>query len=146
VVDVLRAKGLAPLRLILGFSLLSTTLHYAHNTVRVADYPQLPGVPAVVAGVVVAFAWVVFTAFAGLGYRAYALGRYPRALAFLLVHSLSGMITLGHFLTGVPRIPGFWFATIFTDAAAGLSLWVFLTWAWATLGRVTSGDQVSTQR
>jgi hypothetical protein len=143
--DVLQEKGLTPLRVILGFSLLSTTLHYPHNAIRVADYPQLPGVPAVVAGIVVAFGWVLFTTFGLLGYRAYVQGRYPRALAFLLVYSLAGMITLGHFLTGVPQIPAFWFATIFTDAAAGLSLWVFLIWAWATLNRVTLRDQVSTQ-
>jgi len=143
--DVLQEKGLTPLRVILGFSLLSTTLHYTHNTIRVADYPQLPGVPAVVAGVVVAFGWVLFTTFGYLGYRAYTQGRYPRALAFLLVYSLAGMITLGHFLAGVPQIPGFWFATIFTDAAAGIGLWVFLIWAWATLNRVILRDQVSTQ-
>ncbi|EOD63860.1 hypothetical protein [Amycolatopsis vancoresmycina] len=138
-------KGLPVLRVILGFSLLSTTLHYAHNAIRVADYPQLPGVPAAAAGIAVAVAWVLLTAFGWLGYRAYTQGRYPRALAFLLVYSLTGIVTLGHFLTGVPQIPAFWFATIFTDAAAGLALWAFLTWAWATLNRVTARDQVSTQ-
>ena len=143
--DVLREKGLTPLRVILGFSLLSTTLHYTHNVIRVADYPQFPGLPTVVAGVVVAFGWVLFTAFGWLGYRAYERGRYPRALAFLLVYSLSGLASAGHFLVGVPRIPAFWFATIFTDAAAALALWVFVTWAWTTLDRVTARDQVSTQ-
>jgi hypothetical protein len=138
-------KGLTPLRVILAFSLLSTTLHYAHNTVRVADYPPLPGVPTLVMGIVVAFGWVLFTTFGWLGYRAYRQGRHYRALAFLLVYSLAGMITLGHFLTGVPQIPPFWFATIFTDTAAGLALWVFLVWAWTTLNRVTPRDQVSTQ-
>jgi hypothetical protein len=142
--DVLQEKGLTPLRVILGFSLLSTTLHYAHNVVRVAEYPQFPGVPTVVAGVVVAFGWVLFTAFGWLGYRAYVRGRYPRALVFLLVYSLSGLASAGHFLVGVPRIPAFWFATIFTDAAAALALWVFVTWAWTTLDRVTARDQVST--
>jgi hypothetical protein len=142
--DVLHEKGLTPLRAILGFSLLSTTLHYAHNVIRVADYPQVPGLPTVVAGVVVAFGWVLFTAFGWLGYRAYVRGRYPRALAFLLVYSLSGLASAGHFLVGVPRIPAFWFATIFTDAAAALALWVFVTWAWTTLNRVIVRDQVST--
>ena len=143
--DVLNEKGLTPLRAILGFSLLTTTLHYAHNVIRAADYPQLPGIPAVVAGVVVAFGWVLFTTFGWLGYRAYMHGRYPRALAFLLVYSLSGLASAGHFLVGVPRIPAFWFATIFTDSAAALALWVFVTWAWSVLNRVTSRDQVSTQ-
>lgn len=143
--DVLHEKGLKPLRVILGFSLLSTTLHYAHNVIRAADYPQIPGISVPVAQVVVAFGWVLFTAFGWLGYRAYERGSYPRALAFLLVYSLSGLASAGHFLVGVPRIPAFWFATIFTDSAAALALWVFVTWAWSVLNRVTSRDQVSTQ-
>jgi predicted cation transporter len=143
--DVLHEKGLTPLRVILGFSLVSTTLHYAHNVIRAADYPQIPGIPVPVTQVVVAFGWVLFTAFGWLGYRAYERGSYPRALAFLLVYSLSGLASAGHFLVGVPRIPAFWFATIFTDSAAALALWVFVTWAWSVLNRVTSRDQVSTQ-
>ena len=138
-------KGLIPLRVILGFSLLSTAIHYAHNAIRYADYPQLRGITPLAGGIVVAVGWVVLTAFGWLGYRAYTQGRYHRALAFLLVYSLAGMVTLGHFLTGVPQIPAFWFATIFTDAAAGLALWVFLVWAWATHNRVSARDQVSTQ-
>jgi hypothetical protein len=138
-------KGLVPLRVILGFSLLSTTIHYTHNALRYADYPQLQGISPNVGGIVVAVTWVLLTTFGWLGYRAYTHHRHQRALAFLLVYSLAGMVTLGHFLTGVPQIPAFWFATIFTDAAAGLALWVFLTWAWATLNRVTARDQVSTE-
>lgn len=143
--DVLQEKGLTPLRVILGFSLLTTTLHYAHNVIRAADYPQIPGVSVLAAQIVVAFGWVLFTAFGWLGYRAYLRENYPRALAFLLVYSLSGLASAGHFLVGVPRIPAFWFATIFTDSAAALALWVFVTWAWSVLNRVTSRDQVSTQ-
>ena len=138
--------GLTTLRVILAFSLLSTTIHYAHNVVRYADYPQLPGISVLAGGIVVAVTWVLLTAFGWLGYRAYTQGRYHHALALLLVYSLAGMVTLGHFLIGVPQIPAVWFATIFTDAAAGLALWVFVTWAWATLNRVTTRDQVSTQR
>ncbi|GAB3135821.1 hypothetical protein [Amycolatopsis sp. NPDC004378] len=143
--DVLREKGLTPLRVILGFSLLTTTLHYAHNVIRAVDYPQIPGLPVLAAQIVVAFGWVLFTTFGWLGYRAYQRGNYPRALAFLLVYSLSGLASAGHFLVGVPRIPAFWFATIFTDSAAALALWVFVTWAWSVLNRVSVRDQVSTQ-
>ncbi|MCR6484397.1 hypothetical protein M8542_16355 [Amycolatopsis sp. OK19-0408] len=143
--DVLKEKGLTPLRAILGFSLLTTTLHYAHNVIRAADYPQIPGLPVLAAQIIVAFGWVLFTAFGWLGYRAYLRENYPRALAFLLVYSLSGLASAGHFLVGVPQIPAFWFATIFTDSAAALALWVFVTWAWSVLNRVTSRDQVSTQ-
>jgi hypothetical protein len=143
--DVLREKGLGPLRAILAFSVLTTTLHYAHNVIRAQDYPPTPGIPLVLAQVLVAFGWVLFTTFGVLGYRAYLAGRYPRALAFLLVYSLSGLASAGHFLVGVPQVPAFWFATIFTDALSALALWAFVVWAWAALDRVTSRDQVSTQ-
>ena len=143
--DVLQGKGLNPLRAILGFSLLTTTLHYAHNVIRAADYPQIPGLPVVAAQIVVAFGWVLFTTFGVLGYRGYLAGRYPRALAFLLVYSLSGLASAGHFLVGVPQIPAFWFATIFTDSAAALALWVFVVWAWSVLNHSSARDQVSTQ-
>ena len=141
--DVLQEKGLNPLRAILAFSLLTTTLHYSHNVIRAADYPQTPGLPVVAAQIVVAFGWMLFTTFGVLGYRAYLGGRYPRALAFLLVYSLSGLASAGHFLVGVPQIPAFWFATIFTDAVAALALWGFVTWAWSAMNHAV--DQVSTQ-
>lgn len=143
--DVLGTRGLATLRGILLFSLVSTALHYTHNVVRAVDYPQFEGIPVGVTQIVVAFSWVLFTAFGVLGYRDYVAGRYPRALAFLLVYSLSGLASAGHFLVGVPHVPVFWFATIVTDAIAALVLWVFVVWTWSVFNRVTARDQVSTQ-
>ncbi|MFD9958090.1 hypothetical protein [Amycolatopsis sp. NPDC058986] len=136
--DELREKGLTPLRVILGFSVLTTTFHYAHNVIRAADYPQVPGISVLVAQILVALAYVVFTVFGVLGYRDYLRGRYWRALGFLMVYSLSGLASAGHFLVGVPQIPAFWFATIFTDTAAALALWAFVTWAASRLNRVPS--------
>lgn len=142
--DVLREKGLGPLRVILAFTLVSTVLHYTHNVVRAADYPQVPGLSVLVTQLVVAVSWVVFTVFGALGYRAYVRGQYWRALAFLLVYSLSGLASAGHFLVGVPQVPAFWFATIFTDAFSALALWVFVCWAAMRFNRVSVG-QMSTQ-
>ncbi|MER6663777.1 hypothetical protein ABT256_04465 [Amycolatopsis japonica] len=134
--EALRTSGLTALRLILAFTLLTTTLHYAHNVIRAADYPQIDGIPVAVAATLVAVAYVVFTAFGLAGYRDYLRGRYWRALAFLMVYSLSGLASLGHFLVAVPQIPAFWFATIYTDTASALVLWVFVTWAATKLNRV----------
>ncbi|MEV6903839.1 hypothetical protein [Amycolatopsis sp. NPDC051372] len=142
--DVLAGLGLKTLRVILGFTLLTTTFHYAHNVIRAQDYPQLPGIPVLVAQIVVAFGWVLFTGFGLAGYRCYVRGRYWRALGFLLVCSLGGLVSAGHFLVGVPQIPAFWFATIFTDTAAAIALWLFVSWAAAQLNRVSIGDQAST--
>ncbi|OXM46911.1 hypothetical protein [Amycolatopsis alba] len=136
--EALRSRGLTALRLILAFTLLSTTLHYAHNVIRAADYPQIEGIPVGVAATLVAIVYFVLTAIGLLGYRDYRRGRYWRALAFLTVFSLSGLASLGHFMVGVPRIPAFWFATIFTDGASALLLWGFVIWASAKLNRVAT--------
>ncbi|MEU4666401.1 hypothetical protein AB0F91_00190 [Amycolatopsis sp. NPDC023774] len=138
-------NGLTALRVILAFTLLTTTFHYAHNVIRAQDYPQIPGIPVLAAQIVVAFGWVLFTGFGLTGYRCYVRGRYWRALGFLLICSLGGLAGAGHFLVGVPRIPAFWFATIFTDAAAAIALWLFVSWAAAQLNRVSIRDQASTQ-
>ncbi|WP_409462266.1 hypothetical protein [Amycolatopsis sp. GA6-003] len=143
--DVLREKGLGPLRAILVFTLVSTVLHYTHNVVRAADYPQVPGISVLATQIVVAVSWVVFTGFGALGYRAYVRGQYWRSLAFLLVYSLSGLASAAHFLVGVPRVPAFWFSTIFTDTFASLALWVFVCWAAMRLNRVSVARQMSTQ-
>ncbi|MDT8911042.1 hypothetical protein [Amycolatopsis sp. PS_44_ISF1] len=140
--DVLKEKGLVPLRVILGFTLLTTVLHYSHNVLRAQDYPQVPGVGVPATRVLVAFGWVLFTAFGALGYRDYRAGRYWRSLAFLLVYSLSGLATAGHFLVGPVRIPAFWYATVFTDVVSALALWVFVCWAAARLNRVRDAGQV----
>ncbi|GAB3718850.1 hypothetical protein GCM10027598_30980 [Amycolatopsis oliviviridis] len=134
--EALRNQGLTALRLILAFTLLSTTLHYAHNVIRAADYPQIEGIPVGVAATLVAIVYFVLTAIGLLGYRDYLRGRYWRALGFLMVFSLSGLASLGHFLVGVPQVPAFWFATIFTDGASALMLWGFVIWASAKLNRV----------
>ncbi len=143
--EALQDRGLTALRLILAFTLLSTTLHYAHNVIRAADYPQVEGIPVGAVAALVAVAYFVLTTIGLLGYRDYRRGRYWRALAFLMVFSLSGLASLGHFLVAVPQIPAFWFATIYTDTASALLLWGFVTWAAVKLNRVAAPDQLSTQ-
>ncbi|SDX08352.1 hypothetical protein SAMN05421504_102255 [Amycolatopsis xylanica] len=135
--------GLPALRVILGFSLLSTTLHYAHNSIALDQYPSVDGLGGVLGQVLIVFAWLLFTAFGVLGYRRYARKADWTSLAFLAVYSLAGLATMGHFLVGPVNLPAFWFATIFTDTLAGLAIWVFVIWA-ATRNAAVRGE-VSTQ-
>jgi uncharacterized membrane-anchored protein len=137
-------KGLAALRIVLAFSFISTTLHYAHNIIAVERYPQLVGISNTGTQVTVALGWVVLTVFGVLGYRRYRQRRYWPALAFLLVYSLSGLASAGHFLVGVPDVPVFWFATIFTDALAAMAIWTFVIWGATRIGQAR--NQVSTER
>jgi hypothetical protein len=112
------------LRVLLVFSVVSTALHYTHNFVAASDYPgPASGVAAQVAIVVF---WPLLTAIGLLGYRLYARGRLYPAHVCLAIYSVTGISTLGHFLSGSPDIPPFFYATIFTDGLAGFAILGFV--------------------
>ncbi|HEY3186807.1 MAG TPA: hypothetical protein VGJ70_05005 [Solirubrobacteraceae bacterium] len=118
-------RRLTILRAILAFSIVSTALHYTHNFVKVDDYPGgFPGDTAIQAAIIVF--WPLLTAVGLAGYRLYRERRYYPAHICLAVYSLTGITTLGHFLNGTPDIPAFFYATIFTDGLAGLSMLAFV--------------------
>jgi hypothetical protein len=113
------------LGVILCFSILSTGAHYAHNFVRMDDYPG--GGPAV--KVAILLSWPLLTAIAIYGYRLYAAGRFREAHICLLLYAPLGLVTPAHFLYGEPDIPAFFYATIFTDGIAGLAVVGFVVWS-----------------
>ncbi len=113
------------LRVILGFSMLSTAAHYSHNFVDVDSYPG--GGPVV--QVLIVLSWPLLTAIGLYGYRLYGQGRPRDAHVPLLVYSLTGLITPLHFVYGSPDIAPFWYATIFTDFLAGASIVAFVVWS-----------------
>jgi len=118
-------RRLTLLRAILAFSIVSTALHYTHNFVKVDEYPGgFPGDTAIQVAIIVF--WPLLTAVGLAGYRLYSERRYYPAHICLAVYSLTGITTLGHFLNGTPDIPAFFYATIFTDGLAGLSILAFV--------------------
>jgi len=122
------ARRQTVLRSILAFSILSTAGHFAHNFVKIDQYPD-DLVSGKVTQVAILISWPLLTAIGLLGYRWYTQGRYPAARAALLTYSFLGISTLGHFLDGSPDIAPFWYATIFTDALAGTAILAFAVWA-----------------
>jgi hypothetical protein len=113
------------LKALLAFSITSTALHYTHNFVKVDDYPGgFPGDTAVQVAIIVF--WPLLTAIGLLGYRLYAQRRYYPAHVALAIYSITGISTLGHFLGGSPKIPAFFYATIFTDGLAGFAVLAFV--------------------
>ena len=121
-------RRLSLLRWILGFGIASTGLHFTHNFVAIDQYPDDLVSGAVVRVAILVF-WPLFTLVGIAGYRLYAQRRYERAHACLGVYAFFALTTLGHFLDGTPDIAPFWFATIFTDALAGLAMLAFVAWS-----------------
>ena len=118
-------QRLTILRWIMVFLTVSTLVHYTHNFVEVDQYPR-SFIPNWVTQVGVFVTWPVFTAFGIAGYRLYREGHYRTAHACLITYSFVGWLTLGHFTSGNPDIPPFFYATLFTDAlgAAAVTAWV----------------------
>jgi hypothetical protein len=117
-------RRLTALRWILGFGIVSTGLHFTHNFVAIDQYPD-DLVSGTVIQVAILLFWPLFTGLALYAYRLYSQGRYREAHPILFAYSFFGLTTLGHFLDGSPDIAPFWFATIFTDAIAGLAVLAF---------------------
>jgi hypothetical protein len=114
------------LRVILAFSILSTGVHYAHNFVEIDQYPPSDLVSSDFIQAAILLSWPLLTAIGVLGYVRYAQARFRAAHAALIVYSLTGLITIGHFADGNPDIPAFFYATIFTDFIAGVAVLAFV--------------------
>lgn len=113
------------LRVLVAFAVLSTAAHFTHNFVEADSYPDgLVGSGTVRVAILVS--WPLFTAIGLAGLRLYARGSYEGAHASLVTYAFLPLTTPGHFLDGSPDIPRFWFATIFTDALAGIALIAFV--------------------
>jgi hypothetical protein len=117
------------LRGLIAFSVLSTAIHFTHNFLNVDDYPQASYASNKAVQVAVVIAWPLLTAAGLYGYRLYKERRYATANVLIALYSGLGIATLGHFTAGNPDIPPFFYATIFTDGLAGLSLLAFSLWS-----------------
>jgi hypothetical protein len=118
-------RRLRLLKVILAASVLSTAIHYTHNFIAVSHYPGPGGSFYTVVRVAIVVGWPLLTVIGLTGYRRYREGRYREARVCLAVYSLTGLATMGHFIYGSPKIPGFFYATLFTDALAGLAVLAF---------------------
>lgn len=116
---------IALLRTILAAAVLSTAAHYTHNFIEVHRYPGPHGAFDTITRVLIVVTWPVLTAIGLLGYRRYREGRYDEARIGLAIYSLTGIVTLGHFVFGSPHIPALFYATLFTDALTGMAVLIF---------------------
>lgn len=77
-------------------SIVVTTVHYADNIVNISEYPQ----PGWISREVVLLAWVLFTLIGVAAYLLYRAGRPVAAGLYLLVYSITGLSSPGHYLHG----------------------------------------------
>jgi hypothetical protein len=122
-------QALTLLKAILAAGILSTAVHYTHNFIAVSRYPGPGGNFYTVVRVAIVIAWPLLTAIGLLGYRRYRERRYGEARVCLVVYSLTGLVTMGHFAYGNPHIPAFFYATLFTDTLTGLAVLGFVLWS-----------------
>lgn len=108
------------LRGILAFGIASTAIHFTHNFLAIEDYPQSDVIPNWLTQTAIVVSWPIFTWLAIEGYRRYARGDVRGARPRLLAYAGWTLFSLGHFTEGNPDIPPVFYATIFTDALAGL--------------------------
>jgi hypothetical protein len=121
-------RGGTILKGILAAGILSTAIHYTHNFVAVGRYPG-PKDLYTFTRVAIVVSWPLLTWIGLAGYRRYREGRHHEARVCLSVYSLTGLLTLGHFIYGNPKIPAFFYTTLFTDALTGLGVLGFVLWS-----------------
>jgi hypothetical protein len=121
-------RRLTVLKTILAAGILSTAIHYTHNFVAVSRYPG-PKDLYTATRVAIVVSWPLLTWIGLIGYRRYRERRYQEAHVCLAVYSITGIVTLGHFIYGNPKIPAFFYATLFTDALTGLCVLMFVLWS-----------------
>ena len=124
-----RVPGQLTLLVLLAATMVSTALHYTDNYVRVDDYPQPSVIPTQVTQIAILVAWPLLTAVGLIGYRLYVRRRFFAARICLAIYALTGIVTLGHFFSGMPMVAWYWFITLFTDAIFGFALWGFAIWS-----------------
>ncbi len=113
------------LKWILWFGVVSTAVHFTHNFVEIEEYPS-SSIPDWAVQVAIVVSWPIFTWIAVRAYRLWARGDVRGARPLLVAYGLWAMVSLGHFTSGNPDIPAFWYATIFTDVLAGALVLAFL--------------------
>lgn len=120
-------RRVTALAVIIVWNVVSTTVHYAHNFVMAQHYPPVyPFFPNELAyRIGIAVFWPVLTVIGIRAFLRYRAGKVRGVAIALAAYSLLGFTTIFHFAGGVPHIPPFFFATIFTDFLGGCALLVF---------------------
>src|SRR4051794_28915325 len=124
---------LTVLRVLLVVGIAESFVHYLDNTLRYSDYtgPNPPAVTSWIAQWMIPVSWFLFTAAAVVGYRRFRDGRWSEAAAYLAIYSVSGLISIGHYVgVSVDDLSAFQNTFVFLDIAIGTAVLAFAAWTW----------------
>jgi hypothetical protein len=142
-------RGAGVLKVLLVASIVSTGIHYTDNFIAISTYPGTDTLDPSLGRAATAASWIVLTAIGLLGYRLYIRGRHPAAEICLAIYSVTGISTLGHYLSGgTSRLPVWRHVSITSDGILGLAILAFAFWAvtaqpWSGAQRAVSQRVVS---
>jgi hypothetical protein len=116
-------------RLVVLGTIAVTLFHFTDNAVNVDTYPKAGWQPDWF-DIVVAVAWVLYTAVGVAGLRLYQKDRFRAAHACLLVYGYLVISSLGHFLYGSPdELTTRGLVSVFVDVAAGSVVVAVALWS-----------------
>jgi hypothetical protein len=119
------------LRALLVLGVVESFVHYTDNTLRYDDYtasdPSLVG--SLVTRPIIPISWVLFTAAAVIGYRRFRQGRWPQAAAWIGAYSVSGLISVLHYVDiSLSDLSAFQNTFVFLDVLLGTLVLGFAIW------------------
>jgi hypothetical protein len=141
------------LRVLLTVGIAESFVHYLDNTLRYSDYtgPNPPAATSWIAQWMIPVSWFAFTAVAVFAYRSFREGRLSQAAGYLAIYSMSGLISIGHYVgISIDDLSVFQNTFVFLDIALGTAVLAFAAWTWRRSGgtapsraRWTSGDEMA---
>jgi tryptophan-rich sensory protein len=125
----LAPPSVSTVRLVVLTTIVLTLFHFTDNAVNVDTYPKAGWQPDWFE-IVVAVAWVLYTAVGVAGFLLYQRGRFRAAQAALLVYGYLVISSLGHFIYGSPdELTTRGVISVFVDVAAGTVVVAVAVWS-----------------
>jgi hypothetical protein len=122
----LEAKRQFLLKLILIASIISTAIHFIDNYRFIHLYPQ----PIWITAPSIYQSWIILTVVGIIGYWLYKFRKFWLAYLCLMIYSLTGLASPGHYLYGsLSQFSLKMHLFIWTDALVGLAMLAFILWS-----------------
>ena len=114
------------LKLLLIASIISTSIHFTDNYLFIEQYPQ----PAWITAPSIYQSWIILTTVGIAGYWLYKFGKFWVGYVCLIIYSLTGLASPGHYLYGsVSQFSLKMHLLIWTDGLTGLAVLGFVFWS-----------------